>query len=57
MMDELKDATFAVLIVLAFVAVIGFIGWYTMEPEPVRAEIKQEVKPVKERYLHGARAL
>ncbi len=42
MMDELKDATFAVLIVLTFVVIIGFIGWYTMEPEPVRYQIRQE---------------
>ena len=39
-MDELKDAITAVLIVLVFVAVIGFIGWYT-EPPQTRQEINR----------------
>jgi hypothetical protein len=33
MMDELKDALTAILYVLVFVAVIGFVGWYTEPPQ------------------------
>ncbi len=36
MMDELKDVLTAVFYVLVFVLIIGFIGWYTEPPEPVR---------------------
>ncbi len=42
MMDELKDAIFACLIVLVFVAVIGFVGWYTEPPQRT-----QEINNVK----------
>ncbi len=58
MKEELLDQLTAIGIVLLFLALVGFAGWVTMEPEPVRVEIKQpQVIPMKERYLHGARAL
>ncbi len=71
-MDELKDAITAVLYVILFVLIIGFIGWYTEPPgagvdgngKALTGELAQpharaepQVRPTKERYLHGARAL
>ncbi len=58
MREELLDTITAVGIVLLFLALVGFAGWVTHEPEQARVtQPPPEVKPVKERYLHGARAL
>ncbi len=35
-MDELKDALTAVLYVIVFVLIIGFVGWYTEPPQRTR---------------------
>ncbi len=43
MMNELKDAIFACLIVIVFVFIIGFIGWYT-EPPQERIERPRSVR-------------
>ncbi len=58
MREELLDQITAVVIVILFFMLVGFAGWVTHEPEQARViQPPPEVKPVKERYLHGARAL
>ncbi len=58
MKEELLDQLTAIGIVLLFLALVGLAGWVTHEPEQTRViQPPPEIKPVKERYQHGARAL
>jgi hypothetical protein len=36
------DKLTALIILLAVVAIVGFVGWYTAEPEVIKYQIRQE---------------